>query len=135
MTRTASPSGTTRARDAWLRAVEHLLAKIERWAESEDWQVARLKPKELTEGGLGTYTVSDLRIRTPQGLLNVEVVARKVFGADGRVDLCAFPSLHRMLLIRDGRDWKVKTDAGIDWPKRWGKRTFLELAESLTKAL
>ena len=125
---------TARAREEWSAVIEHLMSKIEKWAREEDWQVARLAKREITESALGTYSVSDLRIRTASGVLNVEVVARNVIGADGRVDLVAFPSLDRFMLIRTGGKWVIETDSGGSWPGKWGKKAFLELAQSLTKA-
>jgi len=109
------------------------MANIERWAEAEGWDVARFQ-RTHHESAIGQYSAPDLRIRTPSGVLNVEVTARYVIGADGRADLCAFPSLHRMLLIRTKGGWQVKTDAGIEWPQEWGRKTFVELARKLTEA-
>lgn len=55
-------------------------------------------------------------------------------GADGRVDIYAFPSMTRMLLARvDGR-WVLKTDAGVPWPCKWGPAAFDELVGALNRA-
>jgi len=120
---------------AWLATVDSLLSQIEQWAAEEDWQVARLKAKKLTESELGTYPVSDLRIRTHSGILNVVVIAKDIVGADGRVDLVAFPTLERFILIRHGERWVVKSDSGKVWPRKWGRKTFVDLAERLTRGL
>lgn len=117
----------------WLDEIERLVTDIEKWAKERDWQVARLEPRTIAEEGLGTYTVSDLRLRTHSGILNVEVVARNIIGAAGRVDLVAFPTLDRFMLVRRGRRWVAKTDSGEAWPQKWGKATFVELARKLTQ--
>jgi len=131
-TKTAAPD-LARTRDEWLAVTERLASDIEKWATELGWAVARLEGRTITEKGIGSYAAPDLRIKTPHGILDVEVKARRVVGAEGRADLVAFPSLHRMLLVRIGNKWLVKTDAGIDWPRKWGKKTFVELAETLTK--
>jgi hypothetical protein len=116
----------------WVAAVEDLVSQIREWATAEGWQVTRLEPKTLWEPSTGTYSVSDLRVRTNSGVLNVDVVAREICRAEGRVELVAFPSLERFTLIRRGGKWRVRTDWGNAWPKRWGRRTFVELARKLT---
>ena len=133
MTKDAAVSSPPGAREAWVALVGRLMAKIEDWARGEGWEVARIV-KTHQESAIGRYSAPDLRIRTDSGVLDVEVTARSVIGADGRVDLCAFPSLHRMLLIRTEDGWQVKTDAGIEWPRKWGRRTFVDLAKRLTEA-
>lgn len=117
----------------WLGLVDRLMCDIERWAKEKDWLVARLESKLLTESALGEYWVSDLRIRTNSGVLDVAVVGREITGAEGRVDLVAFPTTDRFMLIRTGGKWVVETDLGFPWPKKWGKATFVELARLLTR--
>ena len=62
----------------------------------------------------------------------VEPVARDVVKADGRVDLYAFPSMNRMMLVRVGGKWVLKTDSGVKWPEPWGEQTFARLTELLS---
>lgn len=130
-----APAATSAAARKWLAAVDKLMSDVERWAKEKDWLTARLEAKTLTETGLGTYCVSDLRVRTNSGVLDVEVLARNIVGAEGRVDLVAFPTMDRFILVHRGGRWVVRTDSGFDWPKQWGKRTFVELAQQLTKPL
>jgi len=118
-------------RSEWVAEVNHLLNDIKDWAEKERWLVDR-QDKELQEERLGAYRSSVLFIQSPQGRLVAEPVARSVVGADGRVDLYAWPSLHRVRLLRIGAQWKVRTDSGIDWPKPWNHQAFVELAKELT---
>jgi len=117
----------------WLATLDDLINDIEQWAAEEDWQVARLKKKTIHERGVGTYSVSDLRIRTHSGILNAEVVARDIVGADGRVDLISFPTMDRFVVVRRGDTWIVHDDARSRHPRRWSKKTFIDVAEELTK--
>lgn len=116
---------------AWCDVVRALMDDIKSWAEDEKWLVHELD-KTLTEDYLGTYTVPELTVKPPSGHLTVEPIARNIIGAAGRVDICAFPSMNRMLLVRIDDKWCVKTDARVPWPKSWGKDTFIELATALS---
>lgn len=115
----------------WINEIEGLLSDIESWAKGENWLTAR-QDKELREEDLGPYVTTELKISSPKGILLVEPVARFVVGAEGRVDLSAWPSLNRVRILRDGTTWKVRTDSGVDWPHPWCRETFLELADGLT---
>jgi hypothetical protein len=117
----------------WLRDIEPIVTDVSSWSADIGWIVHR-KEKPEHERALGDYTVPVVEIKTPAGHLIVEPVARAVVGADGRIDLYAWPSLHRMMLIRAGGQWRLKTDSGVYWPKPWSKETFLELAQELTGA-
>ena len=119
--------------DDWRELVESLMADITKWAQQQGWQVHQ-DEKFITEENLGEYSVPDLVIRLPEGRIAVEVAGRNTIGADGRVDISAFPSLNRMLLVRVGDKWKIKTDSHVAWPKDWGKDTFIELAKILASS-
>jgi hypothetical protein len=125
--RKASSAATLRQ---WKSDIEQLLRDISEWAHSKGWMVVQ-ESREHSETALGTYSVNDLNIKVPGGLLIVEVRGRNVVGAEGRVDLYAWPALRRMMLIRQHGKWVVKTDDGIKWPEAWGQRTFLDLAQQL----
>ncbi len=117
----------------WVGAVAALAEEVGRWSRSRDWSVAILD-KEITEEGLGTYLAKTLQIQTANGTLILDPVARHTLGrGEGRVDLMAFPSLARLLLIRDGGGWEVLTDAGVAWPLPWSEETFVKLAVELTR--
>ncbi len=120
-------------REDWLFLIDKLLSQIEEWAGQREWQIRR-DEKTVNEAVIGTYSVPVLQIKLPAGVLYVEPVARNVIGARGRVDIYSWPTLQRLLLIRQENKWILKTDSRIDWPKPWGRKTFYELAESLTKA-
>jgi hypothetical protein len=122
-----------KTREDWRKLVESLMADIEKWSQEQNWLVHK-EQKLLTEEHLGEYPVPDIVIRLPEGRVSVEVIGRNTVGAEGRVDISAFPNLNRMLLVRVGDKWKIKTDARVDWPRQWSKRTFIELAKIMASS-
>ncbi len=129
-------------RQDWEGDTARLAEDVEVWASSagRGWRVER-EQKELAEEVVGgAYRVPVVTIYAPQGRLILEPVARGVLGAQGRVDLYAWPSLFRVMLLHKplGKDrglaWVVRTESGIDWPQPWGQETFLTLAEGLLNA-
>ena len=110
-----------------------LLETLFKWAKKEGWTVVA-DSGEITEQSLGTYAVEVLHIQANGGRLHVEPIAQSVPEADGRVDLYAFPSLHRVRLLKRGAQWVIRTESGIDWPKRWNEQTFIGLAKELAAA-
>ena len=94
------------------------------------WSVART-----------AYRVPVVTIHAPQGRLILEPIARGTLGAQGRVDLHAWPSLFRVMLLHRPRgkdrplEWVVRTESGLDWPQLWNRETFLTLAEGAAERL
>ena len=123
---------TPRTRTEWIKLVEQTIAEISRWAATEKWPVVELE-KEVEEQGLGTYSVPVLFVQLPGSRLHVEPIARYVGGADGRIDLRSVETLNRVTLLRKGGTWVIRTDSGIDYPKRWSRATFAEVAQALGK--
>jgi len=121
------------AKDHWLGLLEKLLNEIQGWTEKQHWPVIS-QDKQVTEKSLGTYDTRDLVIKAPGGTLLIEPVAHDVPNSDGRVDISSFPSMHRMLLIRNRGNWQLYTDSGVAWPKKWNRETFIEVAKILTTA-
>ncbi len=115
----------------WLERLRRLTDQIAEWAKAEGWLVSVLQ-KDLEEEPLGAYRAPTLHIRTANGNLVVDPVARNVIGADGRVDLMAFPSLDRILLIHKNGEWKVVTDSRVSLPIDWTRENFIKLADALT---
>lgn len=120
-------------RSAWLSDLRKLCDEIRQWADEEGWPVHE-EDKEITEDYIGTYNAPKLYIEMPTGRLHIDPVGTLVIGAEGRVDILAFPGLTRMLLIRLGDNWRLKTDARVDWPQAWGKSAFIDLAKALSSA-
>jgi hypothetical protein len=118
----------------WREAVDELLTQLRSWFESAGWSVGH-ESRDITEDLLGTYRVAGLKVQTPDGVLYVEPVARFVGGAEGRVDLFAFPTLYRVMLLRDGeRGWWIRTDSGIPLRQPWVRDTFIQLGRDLLAA-
>ena len=53
-------------------------------------------------------------------------------GADGRVDLEAWPSLNRVRLVPAADQWKFITDSNVPLDSPWGSDAFVRLAKHLT---
>lgn len=124
-----------RIRDEWTQAVRDLERDIADWAKSEGWNVSASE-RVVNEESIGVYTVPDLTIETPEGQrLILEVRGRGPAGASGRVQLFAWPTLFRVLLLRKPDDgWIIRTDSGIPLHKTWNRETFITLAKDLLNA-
>jgi hypothetical protein len=120
-------------RETWVKSVRDLCSRILQWSEEQHWSVHEDR-KQVTESRLGTYELPTLMVQAPSGRVHVDPIGRDIVGAHGRVDVFAWPTLHRMLLVRDNGGWQLKTDSSIEWPRRWGKRAFVELVNILTRA-
>jgi hypothetical protein len=118
----------------WRDTLDRLVAEVGAWAERRGWRVSR-STRELNEELLGSYSAPVLEIELPSGQVVLEPIARVVMGATGRVDLYAWPTLYRvMLLHRADGNWIVRTDSGLKWPHPWNEETFVELAAGLSGA-
>jgi hypothetical protein len=115
----------------WLQSVERLVVQIEGWCDELQWSVRR-RDKEVRERLLGSYTVPELAVRTPAGEVYVKPIALHVVGADGRVDLEAWPSLNRVKLLRAEGGWRVVTDSNVPLHRPWDRDTFAMLVRDLS---
>lgn len=119
-------------RDEWIACVKALHSDIRKWAKTKRWPVDE-EEKEVAEELTGPYPIPLLKVKTTGGILYVDPVARDVLGADGRVDIYSWPSLQRLLLIRQHGQWTLQTDSGVEWPEAWDRETFIRLAQQLTR--
>lgn len=132
-TKLASPEAA-RQKDDWLGKVDSLVQQVRGWAEKQGWAITQTE-REVVEEQLGTYNVPVLEVNTPRGQVILEPVGQDVLGARGRVDLYAWPTLYRVMLLRtDAPDWIIRTESGLNWPQPWGQKTFVALAEGLLGA-
>lgn len=132
------------SRHNWERDTAALADEVQAWAEQQGaargWRVERAETELAEEVVGGAYRVPVLTLYAPQGRLLLEPIARGTVGAQGRVDLYAWPSLFRVMLLHKPRgkdrplEWVVRTESGLDWPQPWSQETFLTLAEGLLKA-
>jgi hypothetical protein len=129
----AAASSAERERKKWIAALQALIDEVEAWATARHWAVHR-NQKRIHESRLGTYAAPVLSILAPTGKVQLDPVARDVIGADGRVDLFAWPSLTRIVLVRVGDKWVLKTDTGARFPQRWNRQTFERVVNLLNAA-
>src|SRR5262245_19684314 len=124
-----------RLRDEWTRTVLDLEKDVADWAKAEGWDVSASE-RVVNEESIGVYTVPDLTIETPEGQrLILEVKGRGPADASGRVQLFAWPTLFRVLLLRKpGDGWIIRTDSGIPPRSTWNRETFITLAKDLLSA-
>jgi hypothetical protein len=122
-------------RDEWTRAIRDLEKDVADWAKAEGWNVSASE-RVVSEESIGDYAVPDLTIETPEGQrLILEVKGRGPASAAGRVQLFAWPTLFRVLLLRKSDDgWVIRTDSGIPLRKTWNRETFVTLARDLLSA-
>ena len=117
--------------DQWLALVENLLADVSQWASAQDWSIHR-DQKEIREDPIGLYSAPTLRIRLPGGEIHVEPVALRITGEKGgRVDIESWPSLNRVMLIRNGEKWRVLTDSGVSLAEPWNEKTFIRVVREM----
>lgn len=126
---------TQQVKAEWLETVQAFCDEVSGWSLARGWQVSR-RPVEIVEEMLGAYEVPSLTVRTETGAVVLEPVARMVMGAAGRIDLYAYPSLFRVMLLRvgDRGEWYVRTDSGIRLREPWNEETFASLVEDLIAA-
>ena len=132
-TKNPAPAAPTSAQAAWVSVLAKVIDEIESWAKASSWLVSR-KEKAISEEHIGTYAAPVLDIKTPGGWVVVEPIGQEVLGCDGRIDIYTFPTLHRMLLVRQHGQWVLLTESGIRWPEKWGRKAFVNLVGDLTAA-
>lgn len=127
---------TASAREEWTQALGTLERNVTEWAQEEGWQV-HTASRGLTEDATGQYAVRDLVLETPQReRILVEVKGRGPLEASGRVQISAWPTLFRVLLLhKPGEEgWTIRTDSGIPIRQPWNRETFITLANDLLNA-
>jgi hypothetical protein len=117
-------------RDEWVRRINTLADEVAQWAEAEGWPVLR-KEKHVKEQRVGEYDAPVLRIRSLEGEVFLTPIALDVMGADGRVDLEAWPTLHRVRLVPEAQSWKIITDSNVPIREPWTRETFVRLVHDL----
>lgn len=131
------PREAEEAIQEWTAAVGALLHQVEQWVaeDRKEWKI-EFSSADVTEASSGSYTIPVLEIVAPNGRLMLEPVGRDVYGARGRIDLYAWPSLYRVMLLRSfaSDEWGIRTGSGIDWPQPWGREGFLAVADRLLSA-
>jgi len=117
----------------WTKAVEGLIEEASAWSHAKNW-VTHTRRLVLTEDKIGTYEVPELTVEAPGGRLILEPIARWSSPGEGRVDVLAWPSLNRLMLVRMNGAWVLLTEAGVRWPQAWSEQTFAYLVAELNAA-
>lgn len=117
--------------DSWCILVRELIEEIRLWTREANWD-ATPGLVERTEDHLGSYQLPYLTIGLPGHQVTVEPYGRLIPGADGRVDISAWPSEKRVLLLRKGDRWLIRPEAGLPWPDAWNRETFDRIVQYLT---
>jgi hypothetical protein len=118
-------------RDAWLQDVEAVMRQAENWSRKRDWATRR-DVKTITESPFGAYQVPVLLIHTPQGRLLLDPHARFVFGAEGRIDFCVYPSFDSTLLVKtENGNWEFLELGPPERHLPWSEETIGQVAKQL----
>lgn len=117
----------------WLEAVNRVMDEVRGWAASHGWRT-KVEPITITEQHLGEYEVPVLTVVTGAGSLLVEPVARWASPGEGRIDVYGWPSLSRLMLIRQSGAWHLETEGAVPWPFEWSEETFTDLIHRLNAA-
>jgi len=120
-------------RRQWLTAIDDLLQDARRWAEAQGWSVS-LEEKAVEEKQLGQYRTRVMTVHTQEGNLVLEPIAWSHYTAQGRVDMYAWATRNTVYLLRQGREWIVRTESHIDWPMAWSEATFVDLTRRLVRS-
>jgi len=118
-------------RDHWIVQVSALIDDIATWCEKRGWSVSRSN-KSVSEEYIGKYEVPCLTIHAPSVRLHIDPMGLNIIGAEGRVDILAYPSLNRLLLVRKDDCWTLFTESRVPWPQEWGEDTFPDIVESFS---
>lgn len=120
-------------RGQWQSRVSGLLDGIATWAAAQGWGVRR-EEATVTDRHLGSYPMPMLEIKLPGGELRVQPVGLQVAGAEGRVEIKAYPTLHRVRLLpqpKIGGGWQVITDSNVPLREPWNAQAFVQLCKDL----
>ena len=129
----ASPTTKKRSLKQWQSTVDAVLTDVEQWCVQAGWLV-HSSELSIDEDSTGTYKTRQLQIKTPIDHLFVQPIGRDIVAADGRIDIYAWPSLYRAILILHGKKWVLLDDFGKKWPTPWSRETFIDVAQKLTSA-
>ncbi len=120
-------------KEAWVTQVQELCEEVKKWAEEKSWSVHE-DVKQINEDHIGSYQAPCLILQSPQGRVHIDPIGCEIVGAAGRVDIFTWPALNRMLLVRTGDRWEIRTDARVAWEKPWCEDTFFAIVSCLDAA-
>ena len=123
-------------REEWLDTIAFLQRQIKTWTDQEQgWSFTTQEEREIEEAALGRYAVSVWKLRTPEGEVRLEPIARNYPGR-GIVELYAWPTLRRVHLLpgEAENDWRVRVDSGFNLRQPWDREHFITLVRDLIGA-
>lgn len=134
----SSAQSRQQTREHWMRDVRCLVNQAEAWSSAQSWS-SLVEDVQLTEEAIGAYVVPVLTIQVGVGRLILEPIACRIPEAHGRVDFYAYPSLSRVLLLREfgpvQAEWTICTTDGLEWPASWSEQTFYDISKKLLRTL
>lgn len=111
------------------------MTEVRGWCDAHGWAVD-VTDKSIVESKLGEYSAPSLQLRTTNGnVVYIEPIARHITGAEGLVDIYAWPSLRRFLLFRQDGGWTIRTDSGVPLPWKWSEQSFVEVIGASTSPM
>jgi hypothetical protein len=124
-----STKGRVTSRDARREreAVAKLAANITAWSREQGWTV-RATTDEMPSG---PRELPWLFITTPNGRIAVDPIDGDIIGAQGRVDLIAWPDLVTVMLLRQGDAWFARSESGSRSASPLSRETFVEIVNQL----
>lgn len=120
-------------KEAWIKQVQELCDEVKKWAKAKSWSVHE-DFKKISEDHIGSYEVPCLILLSPQGRVHIDPIGCEIVGAAGRVDIFTWPALNRMLLVRTGDRWEIRTDARVALDAEWCEKTFFDIISRLDAA-
>jgi len=124
------PAQSVHLREDWLARVRELADQIATWGDRQQWTVERFD-HPIQERLLGSYSAPAVRVKLTGGEIEVIPVALQAGGADGRIDMKAYPTLSRVKLIGMPQGWQIMTDSNVPIRLPWSEETFVQLAHDL----
>jgi hypothetical protein len=127
-----NPASVEQEKQDWIKRVEQLARQVSGWARDAGWEVHGAT-KTIQERTLGEYAVPHLTIKRDGGELFLDPIARHTLNrrSQGRVDLGAYPTLSRVMLLGSDEGWTIMTDSNVPLREPWSPETFRRLADDL----
>jgi hypothetical protein len=121
-------------KDEWTKALTGLFDQMRAWLKpAQDEKLLNVEAPMMTinEPSLGTYDAISLRILAGARVVDVQPVARVVFGGSGRVDMGSGPRMRVIMRTPDKSQWLVSTSDPKDEGELLTEETFTEALQYL----
>lgn len=115
----------------WTGEFDKLMDELANWASEAGWQVQH-EHVRFPSHARGQFEVRALTVTFPGGHVTVRPKAILSRSGEARVDVEAYPTLHRVRLIGHGDRWEILTDSNVPLRQPWSADTFARLVRDLT---